>query len=76
MKYWGIIFCFGTLWGCQPKSPSPHNIIQPQFAKLFFFSTQSGDTTLHIIQGSDTLAIAKKKRAPVSLIEYYSGGVL
>ena len=55
-----MIFCFGTLWGCQPKSSTSYAIIKPQYAKLFFFSTQSGDTTLHIIQGQDTLVVDKK----------------
>jgi hypothetical protein len=60
MKYWGVVFCIGMLWSCKPKSSSPEEIIQPQYAKLFYFSTQFGDTTLHIIQGGDTIALQKK----------------
>ena len=56
------------LWSCKPESSSSEDIIQPQYAKLFYFSTQFGDTTLNIIQGGDTVAVKKKNNHQFHLL--------
>jgi hypothetical protein len=56
------------LWSCKPKSSSSEDIIQPQYAKLFYFSTQFGNTTLNIIQDGDTIAVKKKNNHQFHLL--------